>query len=190
MECDGTASPAILSMMLMSPGEPLVQRYAARTQPATGQLRIRGQACGACGTDLRVVDGDRPFRGATAPGYEVVGVIEAVGPDVTGFRTGDRVGVPCPARSRCWRQSGRIVCGGTHMSEIRAVPYALLWHDRESVSVAGLTRWDAEEFFGFVRRCPSRTVVRTYPLIDATRALDDLRRGLLQGSTVFEPHAC
>ena len=45
------------------------------------------------------------------------------------------------------RKGGRVVCGGIHMSDIPAMPYALLWHERELVSVANLTRHDAEVFF-------------------------------------------
>jgi alcohol dehydrogenase, propanol-preferring len=51
-------------------------------------------ACGVCRTDLHVAAGDLPVRArAIIPGHEVVGHIVAVGPEVTGRRRGDRVGV-------------------------------------------------------------------------------------------------
>ena len=52
-------------------------------------------ACGVCRTDLHVVDGELT-RGKLPiiPGHEIVGMVEACGSAVTGYRRGDRVGVP------------------------------------------------------------------------------------------------
>jgi propanol-preferring alcohol dehydrogenase len=63
--------------------------------PAAGQVRIRVGACGVCRTDLHVVDGDLEApQLPVVPGHEIVGVIDAVGGDVTRFAPGERVGVP------------------------------------------------------------------------------------------------
>lgn len=59
------------------------------------QLRLQVLACGVCRTDLHLVDGELP--GALypiTPGHEIVGRVVETGPQVTGFRPGDRVGVP------------------------------------------------------------------------------------------------
>jgi propanol-preferring alcohol dehydrogenase len=37
------------------------------------------------------------------------------------------VGALVPAALRAVRKSGRVVCGGIHMSDIPAVPYSILW---------------------------------------------------------------
>ncbi len=60
-----------------------------------GDLLIRVRACGVCHTDLHIVEGELPLpRLPVVPGHQIVGVVEQVGPGVTRFRVGDRVGVP------------------------------------------------------------------------------------------------
>jgi len=63
-------------------------------EPGPGQVRVRIEGCGVCGSDLPVWLG-RPWfdypREPGAPGHEAWGVIDAVGPDADGLRAGDRV---------------------------------------------------------------------------------------------------
>lgn len=80
-----------------------------------------------------------------------------------------------------------MVCGGIHMSDIPAMPYSILWEERELVSVANLTREDAEEFFPAARAAGVRTHTVTYPLDQANEALGDLRSGRLSGAAVLVP---
>ena len=54
-------------------------------------------------------------------------------------------------------------------------------------SVANLTREDAEEFLGLAPVIPVRTRTVTYPLAQANHALDDLRRGRIEGAAVLVP---
>lgn len=71
--------------------------------PGPGQIRIQVHACGVCHTDLHIVEGELPLpKLPLIPGHEVVGVVDAIGPNVTRFQKGDRVGVP-------WLY---CVCGG------------------------------------------------------------------------------
>ncbi len=51
-----------------------------------------------------------------------------------------------PQALRHVRKGGRVVCGGIHMSDIPSFPYEWLWHERQLVSVANLTRADGHEF--------------------------------------------
>ncbi|CDX20694.1 putative alcohol dehydrogenase AdhA [Mesorhizobium sp. ORS 3324] len=97
------------------------------------------------------------------------------------------VGALVPAALRSVRKGGRVVCGGIHMSDIPSMPYKLLWEERELVSVANLTRRDAEEFFPVAQRAQLRTHTKTYPLDEANQALDDLRMGRLSGAAVLLP---
>ena len=65
-----------------------------RPEPGDGQLLIRVICCGVCRTDLHLAEGDLdPKAPDVTPGHEVVGVVEATGPGVVRFGTGDRVGV-------------------------------------------------------------------------------------------------
>ncbi len=97
------------------------------------------------------------------------------------------VGALVPAALRAVKKGGRVVCGGIHMSDIPSFPYAILWEERQIVSVANLTRADALEFLPLAPRIGLRTEVTLYPLAEANKALDDLRAGRLQGAAVLQP---
>ncbi len=81
MQCDG-------------PGRPLVPVERPIATPGADELLIEVKACGVCRTDLHVVDGDIPAHYPIIPGHEIVGQVRAIGANVTGFKIGDRVGVP------------------------------------------------------------------------------------------------
>jgi len=97
------------------------------------------------------------------------------------------VGPLVPAALRSVARGGTVVCAGIHMSDIPAFPYEILWGERVLRSVANLTRRDGQEFFALLTRVPVRTDVRTYPLVQANAALEDLRHGRLQGAAVLVP---
>ncbi|CDF82217.1 putative alcohol dehydrogenase AdhA [Pseudomonas knackmussii B13] len=92
-----------------------------------------------------------------------------------------------PAALRAVRKGGRVVCAGIHMSDIPSFPYAILWGEREVVSVANLTRQDGLDFFPIAAQAGVRTEVHRYPLEQANQALDDLRHGRFQGAAVLVP---
>jgi propanol-preferring alcohol dehydrogenase len=95
------------------------------------------------------------------------------------------VGALVPAALRAVKKGGRVVCGGIHMSDIPSFPYAILWEERQVVSVANLTRADAREFLAIAPQSGLKTEVVRYPLERANLALDDLRSGRLQGAAVL-----
>jgi alcohol dehydrogenase, propanol-preferring len=97
------------------------------------------------------------------------------------------VGALVPAALRAVRKGGRVVCGGIHMSDIPQFPYALLWEERQVVSVANLTRQDAREFLEVAPKAGLRSEITRYPLDKANEALADLREGRLQGAAVLMP---
>lgn len=97
------------------------------------------------------------------------------------------VGALVPLALRAVHKGGRVVCGGIHMSDIPAFPYALLWEERQLMSVANLTREDAREFLAIVAAVPLQVEATCYPLERANEALDDLRAGRLQGAAVLVP---
>jgi propanol-preferring alcohol dehydrogenase len=66
-------------------------------EPAAGpgQVRLQVHACGVCRTDLHIVDGD--LSDPKLPlvlGHQIVGTVCEVGPGVSRFAPGQRVGVP------------------------------------------------------------------------------------------------
>lgn len=95
------------------------------------------------------------------------------------------VGELVPAALRATAKGGAVVCGGIHMSDIPAFPYELLWGERQVRSVANLTRRDAEEFLELAPSVPVETRVQHYRLEEANQALEDLRRGGVDGSAVL-----
>jgi alcohol dehydrogenase, propanol-preferring len=75
--------------------QPLKAREYRVPEPQGDEIRIRVNACGLCHTDLHTVEGDLALpRLPVIPGHQIVGVVEALGPDAAGFREGDRAGVP------------------------------------------------------------------------------------------------
>ncbi len=97
------------------------------------------------------------------------------------------VGALVPEALRHVRKGGRVVCGGIHMSDIPAFPYADLWGERSILSVANLTREDGRELLAIAAEVPVRTHVVTFPLAEANAALDALRAGRIEGAAVLLP---
>ncbi len=99
------------------------------------------------------------------------------------------VGPLVPAALAAVARGGTVVCAGIHMSEIPAFAYELLWGERLLRSVANLTRADGEALLALAPRVPVRTTVEPFPLADANRALERLRRGEVRGAAVLIPSA-
>jgi propanol-preferring alcohol dehydrogenase len=82
-------------------------------EPVPNEVRIRVLSCGVCHSDTIAGEGLRadPSK-PVVPGHELVGVVDAVGPGVTTWAPGDRVGVGylgghCGVCEQCRR--GRFV---------------------------------------------------------------------------------
>ena len=97
------------------------------------------------------------------------------------------VGALVPRALAAVKKGGAVVCGGIHMSDIPAFPYALLWGERRLLSVANLTRDDAREFLALATTLALKIHTTSYPLAQANDALADLRAGRVQGAAVLIP---
>ena len=97
------------------------------------------------------------------------------------------VGSLVPQALACVRKGGRVVCAGIHMSDIPSFPYSLLWHERQVLSVANLTRRDGQEFLALVRQKPLQVARTTFALTQANEALSQLREGRIVGAAVLVP---
>ncbi len=63
-------------------------------EPGPGEVRVRVQACGVCHSDASAKQGGMAGqRYPIVPGHEIAGVIDALGPAVTGWSVGQRVGL-------------------------------------------------------------------------------------------------
>ena len=105
------------AMELPGPGAPLrlVQRDVP--MPGPGEVRVRIQACGVCGSDLFLQDGGFSLdtsgahaleRFPVVPGHEAAGVVDLVGEGVTGLELGRQVAIYYldPAPDGDWAKRG------------------------------------------------------------------------------------
>jgi len=63
----------------------------ATPEPGPGEVRVRVELAGVCGTDLHIHDGTFFARFPLIPGHEMVGTVDALGPGVADLALGDRV---------------------------------------------------------------------------------------------------
>lgn len=83
----------MLAVRFVGVGRPLEVTDLPVPEPGPGEVRVRVAACGVCASDLHIFDGSLPSRTPppVTPGHEPSGTISALGPDVTGWREGERV---------------------------------------------------------------------------------------------------
>ena len=134
-------------------------------EPGPGSVRIKVEACGICHSDSLVKSGAMPgMKYPRIPGHEVVGTVEALGPNVIGVTQGQRVGVGwhggyCGHCNACRHgdffacQSGRITGlthdGGyadymiAHSSALALLPEGLSAIEAGPLVCAGVTTFNA-----------------------------------------------
>ena len=107
------------AMVVPKAGAKLMAEERDLPTPATHEVRIRVHACGVCHSDSITFEGHMPGIGyPRVPGHEVIGTIDAVGPDVVGWAVGTRVGVgwfpgSCGYCSQC-RRGNAFACENVH----------------------------------------------------------------------------
>jgi len=103
------------AMVLDQPGsieeQPLHLTDVPMPEPQVGEVRLMIKTCGVCRTDLHICEGElKPHKSPVIPGHQIVGAVEALGPDVKQVAVGQRVGLPWLYRAcgRCrYCQRGR-----------------------------------------------------------------------------------
>lgn len=125
----------------VAPERTLEVRDVADAEPGVGEVAIRVEACGICGSDLHMLPSDALPEGAIM-GHEVAGTVAAVGPDVEGWGAGDRVCVyPFPPIDRldiAASMAGGVGLGSNDggYAESMACPAEMLWRIPDDVDLA------------------------------------------------------
>jgi S-(hydroxymethyl)glutathione dehydrogenase/alcohol dehydrogenase len=99
--------------VMRAAGMPLEVREITVEPPRSGEVLVRMAASGVCHSDLHTLDGVQPFPLPVILGHEGAGVVEVVGPEVTGVRPGDHVllsWVPYCGRCRMCSQGRPNLC--------------------------------------------------------------------------------
>ena len=111
--------PRMRALLVERPGEAHVVDLPV-AEPAPGEVLVRVEAAGICGSDLELVEGTRPpayVRYPIVPGHEWAGTVAGVGSDVTNVSPGDLVVAEgfrsCGACARC-REGRTNLCGGEY----------------------------------------------------------------------------
>ena len=86
--------PKMRAVQVSKPAGPFEMMEREIPQPGPRQVRVKVQACGLCHSDSLTKEGHWPgITYPRVPGHEVAGVIDAIGPDVPQWKTGQRVGI-------------------------------------------------------------------------------------------------
>ncbi len=99
-----------------------VKRLVVRSDvpvPTIGpaDVLVRARACGVCGTDVHIWDGEFFPTFPLVPGHELAGEVAAVGAEVEGLRAGDRVMV-----------DPTVTCEGCHFCMTQRQNHCLHWN--------------------------------------------------------------
>lgn len=107
--------------------------------PAAGEVLVRVRATSVNPIDWKQVSGKyRPILTATfpfVPSYDLAGEVEALGPGVTGFTTGQRVHTRLSGRNG--GANAELVCAG--LDVLRAMPAGMDFEQAAGLPLAGMT---------------------------------------------------
>ena len=81
----------VKAVVALAQGEPVQLTTINVPDPGPGEAVVQVQACGVCHTDLHYREGGINDEFPFLLGHEAAGVVESVGPDVTGVAPGDFV---------------------------------------------------------------------------------------------------
>jgi S-(hydroxymethyl)glutathione dehydrogenase/alcohol dehydrogenase len=106
--------------VLAGVGQPLEVRTDVEVdEPHAGEVRVQMGASGVCHSDLSMQNGTMLTPTPIVLGHEGAGVIESVGPDVTGLEPGDHIVISwVPQCGACYfcRRGQAEICEATSMS--------------------------------------------------------------------------
>lgn len=89
-------------------------------EPIGNEVRVKITAVGICGTDIGAIKGSLGMY-PTVLGHEGAGIVEAIGPDVTKVKVGDRVGITFTSCGQCrYCKKGKPSCCDQYMTNFFA----------------------------------------------------------------------
>lgn len=119
----------IKAAVVYEKGQPFQMRELELDQPRAGEVLVRVAACGVCHTDEVARRQIIPVPLPAVFGHEGCGVVEDVGPGVSGFKKGDRVGFSYGYCGECQacrtghtygcEENRRLNFGGAHFDGTR-----------------------------------------------------------------------
>ncbi|MFJ3218258.1 alcohol dehydrogenase catalytic domain-containing protein [Kitasatospora sp. NPDC086801] len=145
-------------------GEPFVVGELPVPEPGPGQVRVRVRACGVCGGENVVRYGLLGVRLPRVPGHEIAGEVDAVGPGVTAWKSGDRAGIgwhggscfvcdPCRRGDFANCVQGNVVavtydggyaeCVVAPQDALARIPDAISFEEAGPLMCAGITTFNA-----------------------------------------------
>ncbi len=81
----------MLRANLIEPKSIIVEKVSIPV-PGPGQVRLKIETCGVCGSDIHAYYGEHPFiQCPIAPGHEFAGQVDLLGPGVTEWKVGQHV---------------------------------------------------------------------------------------------------
>ena len=125
----------------VGPGHTLEVRDVADPEPGEGQVAVRVEACGICGSDLHMLPSGALPEGAIM-GHEIAGVVTDTGAGVEGWSEGDRVCVypfpPIDGLDIAASMAGGIGLGTNDggYAETVLTPAETLWRIPDEVDLA------------------------------------------------------
>ena len=144
--------------------------------PAAGELKVRVEASGLCGTDLHIASGEYPLaRPGVIIGHEFAGTVVQVGSGVKSFGAGDRIvvdpNIPCGTCSYCHNARPHLCEDPQGLGVTR------------NGGLAEFTTVPAAQAYRIPEGLPVETVALTEPLSCALHAVD--LAGLRPGGTAL-----
>jgi S-(hydroxymethyl)glutathione dehydrogenase/alcohol dehydrogenase len=125
------------------PQKPLTIENVQIDNPRGREVLVRTVASGVCHSDLHFVDGYYPFPTPAILGHEAAGVVEAVGPQVSGLTPGDHViaclSVFCGQCDYCL--TGKTYLCQTRPARGKAEPPKLSWNGEPVNQFANLSSY-------------------------------------------------
>src|SRR5688572_15274394 len=141
-------------------GRPLIIGEIPDPEPGPGQIVVRVEACGLCHSDLHLARGEWEAFKPRMPvpailGHEISGRVAGLGPGISRFREGDRVGVPwfhwtCGECDYC-RQDLEVFCDRSEITGVTVhggfAEYLVAWESHTIPIPATLTSDEAAPLF-------------------------------------------